>query len=82
MGKGGCCDCQAGDALIDLVDFCVRKLRHVLVTPNSELVQQIASAKDTLDWDDVKVVDNQTADVEFQVGLDYEYYYLCLTNKR
>merc|ERR1719272_1802146 len=58
---------EAGDALVDLVDFCVRKLRYMLSVPNSELVRQVSSAKETTEWDEVRVLDEQFAECEFQV---------------
>jgi len=58
---------EAGDALVDLVDFCVRKLRYLLSVPNSELVRQVSSAKDCTEWDDVRVLDEQFYECEFQV---------------
>jgi len=58
---------EAGDALVDLVDWCVRKLRHVLSTPNSELVRQVSSAKECTEWDEVRVLDEQFDECEFQV---------------
>jgi len=54
---------EAGDALIDLVDYCVRKLKHLLSIPNSELVRQVASAKEINDWDSVRCLDEQFANV-------------------
>merc|ERR1719272_2177464 len=58
---------EAGDALVDLVDFCVRKLRYMLCVPNSELVRQVTSAKETTLWDEVRVLDEQFYECEFQV---------------
>merc|ERR1719502_1748268 len=58
---------EAGDALVDLVDFCVRKLRYLLSVPNSELVRQVSSAKECTEWDDVRVLDEQFYETEFQV---------------
>jgi len=58
---------EAGDALVDLVDFCVRKLRHLLATPNEVLVPQVASAKEVADWDAVRALDQQFDECEFQV---------------
>ncbi|CAJ1373476.1 unnamed protein product [Effrenium voratum] len=58
---------QAGDALIDLVDFCVRKLRYLIATPNDELVRQVASAKECTEWDTVRMLDEQFAECEFQI---------------
>jgi len=58
---------EAGDALVDLVDFCIRKLRYVLATPNDQLVRQVASAKEVAQWDGVKALDEQFVECEFQV---------------
>lgn len=58
---------EAGDALVDLVDFCVRKLRYMLCVPNSELVRQVTSAKETTQWDEVRLLDEQFYECEFQV---------------
>lgn len=58
---------EAGDALVDLVDWCVRKLRYLLSTPNSELVRQVSSAKEAAEWDDVRMLDEQFLECEFQV---------------
>lgn len=58
---------EAGDALIDLVDYCVRKLRHLLATPNDELVRQVTSAKECAAWDSVRALGEQFAECEFQV---------------
>lgn len=58
---------EAGDALVDLVDYCVRKLRYLLSVPNSELVRQVSSAKECTEWDDVRVLDEQFYECEFQV---------------
>jgi hypothetical protein len=58
---------EAGDALVDLVDFCVRKLRYLLSVPNSELIRQVTSAKECSEWDDVRVLDEQFYECEFQV---------------
>merc|ERR1719352_1551388 len=58
---------EAGDALVDLVDYCVRKLRYILSTPNSELVRQVTSAKECTEWDEVRVLDEQFDECEFQV---------------
>jgi hypothetical protein len=58
---------EAGDALVDLVDYCVRKLRYLLSVPNSELVRQVTSAKECTEWDDVRVLDEQFYECEFQV---------------
>jgi hypothetical protein len=58
---------EMGDALVDLVDFCVRKLRYILSVPNSELVRQVTSAKDYAEWDSVKCLDEQFVECEFQV---------------
>merc|ERR1719356_898835 len=48
---------EAGDALVDLVDFCVRKLRYVMATPNDELVRQVADAREVTEWDSVRALD-------------------------
>eukprot|EP00442_Polarella_glacialis_P045885 CAMPEP_0115144156 /NCGR_PEP_ID=MMETSP0227-20121206/61258_1 /TAXON_ID=89957 /ORGANISM="Polarella glacialis, Strain CCMP 1383" /LENGTH=622 /DNA_ID=CAMNT_0002553241 /DNA_START=32 /DNA_END=1900 /DNA_ORIENTATION=+ len=58
---------EAGDALVDLVDYCVRKLRYLLCVPNDELVRQVASAKEVTEWNDVRVLDEQFTESEFQV---------------
>eukprot|EP00928_Gymnodinium_smaydae_P002100 TRINITY_DN10738_c0_g1_i1.p1 TRINITY_DN10738_c0_g1~~TRINITY_DN10738_c0_g1_i1.p1 ORF type:complete len:640 (+),score=174.28 TRINITY_DN10738_c0_g1_i1:126-2045(+) len=58
---------EMGDALVDLVDFCVRKLRHLLATPNSELVRQVGNAKEYSEWDSVRCLDEQFVECEFQV---------------
>eukprot|EP00933_Yihiella_yeosuensis_P022568 TRINITY_DN17766_c0_g1_i1.p1 TRINITY_DN17766_c0_g1~~TRINITY_DN17766_c0_g1_i1.p1 ORF type:complete len:644 (-),score=119.28 TRINITY_DN17766_c0_g1_i1:140-2011(-) len=58
---------EAGDALVDLVDYCVRKLRYLLATPNDELVRQVATAKECTEWDNVRVLDEQFTECEFQV---------------
>jgi hypothetical protein len=58
---------EAGDALVDLVDYCVRKLRYVLSVPNSELIRQVTTAKECTEWDDVRMVDEQFYECEFQV---------------
>lgn len=58
---------EAGDALVDLVDYCVRKLRYLLSTPNSELVRQVTSAKEAAEWDDIRMLDEQFYECEFQV---------------
>mmetsp|Transcript_32548 Transcript_32548/g.51979 ORF Transcript_32548/g.51979 Transcript_32548/m.51979 type:complete len:618 (-) Transcript_32548:103-1956(-) len=58
---------EAGDALVDLVDYCVRKLRYLLSVPNSELIRQVTSAKECNEWDDVRVLDEQFYECEFQV---------------
>lgn len=58
---------EAGDALVDLVDFCVRKLRYLLGVPNSDLIRQVSSAKECTEWDDVRVLDEQFYECEFQV---------------
>lgn len=58
---------EAGDALIDLVDFCVRKLRYLVATPNDELVRQVASAKECTEWDNVRMLDEQFVESEFQI---------------
>jgi hypothetical protein len=58
---------EAGDALVDLVDFCVRKLRYLLSVPNSELIRQVTSAKEAAEWDDVRALDEQFYECEFQV---------------
>lgn len=60
---------EAGDALVDLVDYCVRKLRYLLSVPNSELVRQVSSAKECTEWDDVRVLDEQFYETEFQVSM-------------
>mmetsp|Transcript_118553 Transcript_118553/g.336094 ORF Transcript_118553/g.336094 Transcript_118553/m.336094 type:complete len:522 (-) Transcript_118553:762-2327(-) len=58
---------EAGDALVDLADYCARKLRHVLGTPNDELVRQVASAQEFVAWDGVRALDEQFSECEFQV---------------
>lgn len=58
---------EAGDALVDLVDWCVKKLRYLLSTSNSELVRQVTSAKECGEWDEVRVLDEQFVECEFQV---------------
>lgn len=58
---------EAGDALVDLVDWCVRKFRHLLATPNHELVRQVTSAKEFAEWDSVRALDEQFVECEFQV---------------
>lgn len=57
---------EAGDALIDLVDYCVRKLRYLLAYPNDQLIRQVASAKECTEWDNVRVLDEQFSECEFQ----------------
>jgi hypothetical protein len=58
---------EMGDALVDLVDWCVRKLRHLLATPNHELVPQVENAKDYSEWEPIRYLDEQFIEVEFQV---------------
>eukprot|EP00929_Paragymnodinium_shiwhaense_P046737 TRINITY_DN23786_c0_g1_i1.p1 TRINITY_DN23786_c0_g1~~TRINITY_DN23786_c0_g1_i1.p1 ORF type:complete len:614 (+),score=124.73 TRINITY_DN23786_c0_g1_i1:62-1903(+) len=58
---------EAGDALVDVVDWCVRKLRYLLSRPNSELIKQIASAKEAAEWDNLRCIDEQYLECEFQV---------------
>jgi len=58
---------EGGDALVDVVDWCVRKLRYLLSRPNSELIKQVASAKEAAEWDNVKCIDEQFLECEFQV---------------
>eukprot|EP00405_Crypthecodinium_cohnii_P042774 CAMPEP_0206566136 /NCGR_PEP_ID=MMETSP0325_2-20121206/24488_1 /ASSEMBLY_ACC=CAM_ASM_000347 /TAXON_ID=2866 /ORGANISM="Crypthecodinium cohnii, Strain Seligo" /LENGTH=432 /DNA_ID=CAMNT_0054069127 /DNA_START=20 /DNA_END=1315 /DNA_ORIENTATION=+ len=58
---------ESGDALVDLVDYCVRKLRHLLSTPNSELVKQVIDPKEVAEWDGVRALDEQFRECEFQV---------------
>lgn len=58
---------EAGDALVDLVDYCVRKLRHMLATTNDQLVRQTATAKECVEWDSIRMLDEQFAECEFQV---------------
>jgi hypothetical protein len=58
---------EMGDALVDLADFCVRKLHHVLSVPNHELVPQVENAKEYSEWDAVRHLDEQFIEVEFQV---------------
>ncbi|CAE7567737.1 zmynd10 [Symbiodinium natans] len=58
---------EAGDALVDLVDYCVRKLRYLVCTPNDELVRQVASAKECTEWDNVRMLDEQFVECEFQI---------------
>lgn len=45
----------------------MRKLRYLLSVPNSELVRQITSAKETAEWDSVRSLDEQFLECEFQV---------------
>lgn len=58
---------EAGDALVDLVDYCYRKLTYLVNVPNSELCTQLKSAKDGLDWDDETVLLEQKKECEFQI---------------
>lgn len=58
---------ECGDALIDLVDWCIRKLRYLLSKPNHELVRQVTSAKECVEWDQVRCIDEQFLECEFQV---------------
>eukprot|EP00927_Polykrikos_kofoidii_P028917 TRINITY_DN25100_c0_g2_i1.p1 TRINITY_DN25100_c0_g2~~TRINITY_DN25100_c0_g2_i1.p1 ORF type:complete len:616 (+),score=129.62 TRINITY_DN25100_c0_g2_i1:67-1914(+) len=58
---------EARDSLIDLVDYCVRKLRHLLSTPNDELVRQVTDAKEIAEWDSIRCLDEQFVECEFQV---------------
>mmetsp|Transcript_27243 Transcript_27243/g.71927 ORF Transcript_27243/g.71927 Transcript_27243/m.71927 type:complete len:613 (-) Transcript_27243:129-1967(-) len=57
---------EAQDSLVDLVDYCIRKLRYLLHTPNDELVHQV-SAKECAEWDSVMALDQQFNDCEFQI---------------
>eukprot|EP00747_Dinoflagellata_sp_TGD_P183381 gnl/TRDRNA2_/TRDRNA2_38216_c0_seq1.p1 gnl/TRDRNA2_/TRDRNA2_38216_c0~~gnl/TRDRNA2_/TRDRNA2_38216_c0_seq1.p1 ORF type:complete len:625 (+),score=148.44 gnl/TRDRNA2_/TRDRNA2_38216_c0_seq1:84-1958(+) len=60
---------EAGDALVDLVDWCVRKLRYLVTRPNEELVRQVASAKECAEWDDLRTINEQFIECEFQVSM-------------
>eukprot|EP00403_Amphidinium_massartii_P016501 CAMPEP_0178422114 /NCGR_PEP_ID=MMETSP0689_2-20121128/27004_1 /TAXON_ID=160604 /ORGANISM="Amphidinium massartii, Strain CS-259" /LENGTH=623 /DNA_ID=CAMNT_0020043663 /DNA_START=57 /DNA_END=1924 /DNA_ORIENTATION=+ len=57
---------EAGDALIDLVDWCAKKLRYLVAVPNSELSRQVTSAKEVAEWDDLRNLDEQFDECEFQ----------------
>lgn len=57
---------EAQDALVDLVDYCIRKLRYLLHTPNEELVHQV-SAKECAEWDSVMALNQQFNECEFQI---------------
>jgi len=58
---------EAGDALVDLVDWSVRKVRYLLSRSNEELVRQVANVKECADWDNVRCLDEQFCECEFQV---------------
>lgn len=58
---------EAGDSLVDVVDWCVRKLRYLLSRPNFDLIKQVTSAKEAAEWDNVKCIDEQYLECEFQV---------------
>mmetsp|Transcript_20769 Transcript_20769/g.37819 ORF Transcript_20769/g.37819 Transcript_20769/m.37819 type:complete len:626 (-) Transcript_20769:21-1898(-) len=58
---------EAGDALIDLVDWCAKKLRYLVAVPNSELCKQVTSAKEVAEWDDLRNLNEQFDECEFQV---------------
>lgn len=73
---------EAGDALIDLVDWCVRKLRYMLHTPNEELVRQVGSAKECTEWDNVRCLDEQFMECEFQVCMQVISIIRFLTDHR
>jgi len=59
----------AGDALVDLVDYCYRKLTYLVNRPNSKLYTDNTDPKELLDLDEAQMLDNQYVDTEFQIAM-------------
>jgi len=60
--------CEAAeDSIIDLIDYCYRKLYYLVSTPNSELYSLVKDSKDVVGMSDVDLLDQQFVDCEFMV---------------
>merc|ERR1712139_246071 len=59
----------AGDAVIDLLDYCYRKLVYLASVPNKQLYTRVLDAKEAGQMTDEDVLKNQFVDLEFQIGM-------------
>jgi len=59
----------AGDSVIDLIDYCYRKLVYLASVPNSQLYSKALSAKEAGQMGDEDVLKSQFRDLEFQLGM-------------
>jgi len=57
----------AGDAVIDLLDYCYRKLVYLASVPNSQLYNRVLDAKEAGQMTDEDVLKNQALDLEFMI---------------
>jgi hypothetical protein len=59
----------AGDSIIDLIDYCYRKLAYLCGTPNKELYTRYKDAKEAAERSDLQLIESQHLDTQFQVGM-------------
>jgi hypothetical protein len=60
--------CEAAeDSVIDLIDYCYRKLVYLASVPNSKLYSRVLSAAEAGELSDLDVLHNQKLDLEFQI---------------
>lgn len=57
----------AGDQLVDLVDYCYRKLTHLVCTKNKDLWPMHDNAKDALQMTDLQLLTQQRIEAEFHI---------------
>merc|ERR1711937_618649 len=62
--------CEAAeDAVIDLMDYCYRKLVYLVSVPNRDLYTRVLDAKDCASQTDLEILEGQILDLEFQIGM-------------
>merc|ERR1719146_161273 len=62
--------CEAAeDSVIDLMDYCYRKLVYLVSVPNRDLYTQVLDAKDCAAQTDLEILEGQVLDLEFQIGM-------------
>jgi len=62
--------CEAAeDSVIDLMDYCYRKLVYLVSAPNRDLYTQVLDAKDCAAQTDLEILEGQVLDLEFQIGM-------------
>merc|ERR1712118_223196 len=62
--------CEAAeDAVIDLMDYCYRKLVYLVSVPNRDLYTRVLDAKDCAAQTDLEILEGQVLDLEFQIGM-------------
>jgi hypothetical protein len=62
--------CEAAeDSVIDLMDYCYRKLVYLVSVPNRNLYTQVLDAKECASQTDLEILEGQILDLEFQIGM-------------